>query len=125
MKTQSQPQRKQIPEEHDPPYLKAWLDYRGRCGLLSVVLAFFLPLQLLLLAFCRPPSFTISFLGLPFLVITSLILSSFRCPRCQAYFSGSRWLWRIGAASCRCCGLPTYTLNAAGNPKLTEFDPED
>ena len=84
MKAQPQPQKRQVPEEYDPPYLKAWLDYRWRCALLSIVLAFFLPLQLLLLAFCRPPSFTISFVGLPFLVITSLILSGFRCPRCQA-----------------------------------------
>lgn len=115
----------QAPEEFEPPYLQSWLDYRFRCGLLSIVLAFAVPLQILLLIFCHPPSFTISVFFFPWLTILSLVLSHFRCPCCKAYFFGSRWIWTVGAAQCRNCGLPTYTLNAEGSPKLSDFDPED
>lgn len=35
------------------------------------------------------------------------------------------WVWSLSPVQCRNCGLPKYTLNAPGNPKLTDFDPED
>lgn len=124
MKTQSH-QRRQTPKEFEPPYLEAWLDYRFRCGMLSFISAFAVPLQILLLIFCQPPNFIISIVFFPWLVILSLALSHFRCPRCKDYFFGNRWIWTVLARQCRNCGLPTYILNATGSPKLTEFDPED
>ena len=71
MKTQSH-QRRQTPEEFEPPYLEAWLDYRFRCGMLSFISAFAVPLQILLLIFCQPPNFIISVVFFPWLVILSL-----------------------------------------------------